>query len=528
MELKVKEGFIMNENSSKKKDIIKNIAIVFLVIMLLLTLFSNTFRNYSLPEVTMTNPISGQIKEQARGNGVIAAGDTYNVMVNESRTIASVAVAKGDHVEAGDVIYVLEDKKSDELNTAMNELDKLETTFKTDMFKAGLSNEVITKARTGNYDSISTMQAELNELERGIEEEQININNYTNQIVVEEILQNFENNYIKASEYDDATLNAMISYEIAQMELDLSTMKLFSDDTDAQNEKQKIINETKKRLEEAKLDKALGDASNTYNTELNKTEKNNIEKLKENAENHKKDMETKRTQLYADIAAQISLEAQQDAIDKKKAEVEELSAKSIGTQITAPVAGTIASLERKSGEKTKDSKEEEATIATIIPDGQTYLLDIVVDAKQANRVKVGDIGEVSNAWAFPNMSLVVKTIKDDADNQGKKKITFTVDGDDLKIGQALTVSVGSKSNNYDIVVPNSAIRKDTNGDFVLTLVERKTPFGKRYIAARRNVSKLSSDDSSTAISGEVTTNDYIIISSTKPLQDGDEFRLKEK
>ena len=42
----------MNENSGKKRrEWVKNAAIIFLSVMLVLTFFSNTFMNYSLPEV---------------------------------------------------------------------------------------------------------------------------------------------------------------------------------------------------------------------------------------------------------------------------------------------------------------------------------------------------------------------------------------------------------------------------------------------------------------------------------------------
>ena len=39
----------MNENVSKRRDWIKNVAIIFLAVMLVLTFFSNTIMNYSLP-----------------------------------------------------------------------------------------------------------------------------------------------------------------------------------------------------------------------------------------------------------------------------------------------------------------------------------------------------------------------------------------------------------------------------------------------------------------------------------------------
>ena len=42
----------MNENGGKKRrEWVKNAAIIFLSVMLVLTFFSNTFMNYSLPEV---------------------------------------------------------------------------------------------------------------------------------------------------------------------------------------------------------------------------------------------------------------------------------------------------------------------------------------------------------------------------------------------------------------------------------------------------------------------------------------------
>ena len=37
-----------------RKDKIKNITIIFLLVMLILTFFSNTIMNYSLPEVSAT------------------------------------------------------------------------------------------------------------------------------------------------------------------------------------------------------------------------------------------------------------------------------------------------------------------------------------------------------------------------------------------------------------------------------------------------------------------------------------------
>ena len=103
-----------------KREIIKNIAIVFLVIMLILTFFSKTIMNKSLPEVSTQGVTSGSVVTQVRGDGVIEADDPYKVVVEETRKVAGVLKHEGDRVEIGDVIYKLEGETSDELTNAKN------------------------------------------------------------------------------------------------------------------------------------------------------------------------------------------------------------------------------------------------------------------------------------------------------------------------------------------------------------------------------------------------------------------------
>ena len=61
---------------TKRRGIIKNIIIIFLVIMLVLTLFSNTIMNRSLPEVSVSNSQGGSITSQIKLNGSVSANQT--------------------------------------------------------------------------------------------------------------------------------------------------------------------------------------------------------------------------------------------------------------------------------------------------------------------------------------------------------------------------------------------------------------------------------------------------------------------
>ena len=96
----------MNEKAGKRRDWVKNAAIVFLTIMLILTFFSNTIMNYSLPEVAIQYIQAGTITSKVRGTGTVQSSSLYNVKVTESRKVTSVAVKVGDTVAEGDVISV--------------------------------------------------------------------------------------------------------------------------------------------------------------------------------------------------------------------------------------------------------------------------------------------------------------------------------------------------------------------------------------------------------------------------------------
>ena len=71
----------MEENIFKvRKDTVKNIAIVFLSVMLVLTFFSNSILNRSLPEVATEYVAYDSITERIRGTGTVTAQDPYKVI----------------------------------------------------------------------------------------------------------------------------------------------------------------------------------------------------------------------------------------------------------------------------------------------------------------------------------------------------------------------------------------------------------------------------------------------------------------
>ena len=112
------------ETNVKKREWVKTVAIIFLAVMLVLTFFSNTIMNHSLPEVATANVTSGTINAKIRGQGTVSANETYDVTIKQTRKVASIKVKAGQEVAAGDVLFTLEAEESDELKQAQADLDR--------------------------------------------------------------------------------------------------------------------------------------------------------------------------------------------------------------------------------------------------------------------------------------------------------------------------------------------------------------------------------------------------------------------
>ena len=235
-------------------------------------------------------------------------------------------------------------------------------------------------------------------------------------------------------------------------------------------------------------------------------------------------LKQEQTDLAADINAELDLSKASKDIAQKKEEIEKLKEKSMGSAIKAPVAGTVTSLTYVAGETTK--LEEAAAVIQV--EGKGFTVSFSVTNEQAKKVQVGDVADLQNAWHYEDAKAVLSAIKPDPESAGQKKLlVFDVTGSSIQAGQSLSLSVGQKSAEYELVVPNSAIREDSNGKFILIVESKSGPISNRYIATRVDVEVLASDDNNTAISAGLYGYEYVITTSTKPVEAGKQVRLNE-
>ncbi len=605
-----------------KREWVKNATIIFLAIMLVLTFFSNTIMNYSLPQVATQYVESDSITAKIRGTGTVEASDPFEVKIAETRTVTSVKVKPGEEVEKGDVLLELEDKESDELIEARKNVDTLQLEFDQKIISEGVSVDMLAKIKSGQITSMTDMQTQLTTAQNKIKTINTSISSYEKTVATleaqlkmlgyidtsaeatavtnaktqvtnaeaatataeankgsaETALANAEasyNNYTAAQKAYTSAQTARASAEAAKTKAlaDASSLpagmtQAAADEALANAEAELKAAITEENTAKAVLDKAgnyndilnaYNNAKNAYNTaatayssavssqaaasntlasaqltlankEDTSAEEKSINKQLATAnaslateqlnlataEDAYKDLQTKYTNelVLANEYAQII------AAQEQLAELEE---KAIGASIVAPISGKVSAISITAGQ---DTKPDEAVL-TIFPSGKEKTVSITVTNEQARKVSVGAVAEVANAWYYDDISVTLIQIKADQNNPATNKVlVFSVQGD-VNDGQSLDISVGDKSSNYELVVPNSAVREDKDGKYVLVVESKSSPLGNRYIAKRVNVEILASDDKKTAIKGDVESYAYVITTASKPIQAGDQVRFYE-
>lgn len=568
----------MNENGGKKRrERVKNAAIIFLSVMLVLTFFSNTFMNYSLPEVAAQYVQSGTITAKIRGTGTVESGDPYNVKISETRTISSVLVKTGDKVEKGAPLLLLEDKESKELTDAQAALDKAMLDFELALLSGDISNSAFQNVQNGNVSSLNTYQsrivaaeAEIDKWQKQVDEAttainqlktaQVNVDaggapdtsSEQNKVNVAQAALNSDEIKIakdKISEWQaaQATCQATIDKYNEKIASSVSGNGFVNQVTEDEyqlavknrdqyqsliNERQAFINSNPDKVKayDEKV-KALADANKALtekqNRKTNSTNSLTVQTQNWQTELDKRNIQLKaaqdtKAQLLKDISTELNLDYQLDSLKRQRDDIAKLQENAVGASIDAPISGTITSVTVKAG----DEAQPDTALVTMQPEGKGFTMSFSVTNDQAKRLSVGDKADLVNSWRYSDMDITLASIKPDTTDPGQKKLlTFDITGDEVTPGQSLNVSVGQKSANYDLIVPNSAIREDSNGKFILIVESKSSPLGNRYVATRVDVEVLASDDTQSAVSGALYGYEFVITTSTQPVEAGKLVRL---
>lgn len=547
----------------KNRGWVKNAAIIFLAVMLVLTFFSNTFMNHSLAEVATQSVTSGSITAKVRGTGTVESNGSYQVKAAATREIRAVMVKVGQEVNQGDVLFVLGEGPSEELDAATENLRQLQLSYQRTAvnmpsFDYSLDERNIEKAK----EALANAQAAENSAKAALEQ---NANVPEAELKAAQARLDSANQALTAARaelqtrYDAAVitrdqaqtrLQELLankpaetpaptepaegeetgetggeedSYQqqltAAQAELDAANALLESLDPSVDPTVKAAQAEADAAQEalDAILNRA-GPYAESYNqaVEARKAAEDELFTLEYNLN------QTKIQNNKTAAAAALELQDMAQQIEKAKKELAELSGGE-DNQITANVGGIIESIAYTAG----STAVKDDILCTIQVPDMGYSLSFSVTNEQARRLRVGDSASVTNYYWGSEITATLTNIKTDPKNpQTSKLLTFDLSGD-VNAGSELTISVGQKSQNYEIIIPNSAIRTDSNGSYVLTVEAKNSPLGNRYIAQRVDIEVIAADDVNSAVTGDLSNGDFVITTSNKPVQKGDQVRMAD-
>lgn len=629
------------EFKPKNREWVKNAAIVFLAVLLVLTFFSNTIMNRSLPEVATAGVTDGSIVAKVRGTGTVKANGSHNVKTTQTREIRSVMVKVGQEVSTGDTLFVLGAGDSQELETAKETLRDLQYAYQKsavnmpnfnyttemravetasnnldaadkaysdalttyNLMKNELSDKetldklsVAEDAMKTAYNTLISVQSSYDSAYQALNAKVVDWQNRVNQLSSITPIetpaptqeqnqgggsqdagsgnQNEENKETQdtsgsgngttvqgSSQTDGLTAQTMAStvrrsggivlladvgditlsgsYQPGEttpnMVKDLATAEQWL--KAAQADLSAFASSNGATLENAKsaYDTAKGkyDALLKYNEQVNYQlvpYKEALDKATAEMEAAEDAYEDACNNLYFTqtqngktlTSASIDLQQQAEKIKAAQEKVKQLSGDA-GDQITANVNGVVTAINVSAG----DTVTKDTVVCTIEVPDMGHTLSFSVTNDQAQRLRVGDTATVSNYYWGNEIVATLSNIRTDPKNpQTNKELTFELSGD-VTSGSELTISVGQKSANYDTIVPNSAIRSDNNGKFVLAIEAKSSPLGNRYIAKRVSVEVLASDDNNSAVVADLSYGDYVITTSNSPVKSGDQVRMAE-
>lgn len=615
----------------RRKDAIKNFAIIFLVVMLVLTFFSNTIMNYSLPQVAVQYMESGSITTTIRGTGTVESGDPYNVIVKETRTVSSITARVGQEVRQGDILFSLSSEDSEELEAAKEELKNAQEVYDDRLLKIDITSSIIASSQgtisTSEYRSkITVAQNEMDAAQKEYDSALAELDKITQQMdalgtlgistadqvkldaakdtmddaetalinaglsetIVYSEFTTLENAAATAKTNEDAAKSALDSanatltskqgiVDIAQANLDdliaagaqageidydNASAELAAAIAERDSAANAIVDPTtgyQKQYDDAVASRTAADTAVTNYKNGNSYKlysayvqaKNNYYNLKASLNNGaSSEADTWNSLNTQKIAAEDKVKKAKEKLDEKtdylgelvgdielirelnkdyqkivdaQKKVDKLTTSSAAMDITAPINGTILNVYIISGKQTAAG---EAAVV-IQPEGQGYTMSFSVSNNEAKTISIGAAASVANSWWYNDVTGTVESIRPDtASPNTNKLVTLNLSGS-LVVGQTLTMSIDSRTSNYDSIVPNSAIHEDNNGKFILVVQSKPSPLGNRYFAVRYDVQVLASDDTKSAVKAGLEGYEYVITTSSKPISAGDQVRLSE-
>ena len=551
----------MAKGSARRARVIKAM-IAFVAILAVLTFFSNTIMNMTIPKVLGSYASRGNLSYSNSAKGKVVVDNMTEIKGLEGRVVDEIKVTSYDVVKKGDTILTLKPIEDDE--TLELKKEQLKTAEREKAYDARQPKEKTDFSM--NIDAINLAKTTLSEAKDTLKKVQNkkNVMNSNQKIIDEESVKEVSleaavsaaaktvedlKTQIDKIKAEKAPLEAQITVYQETNTPEPTEDELLNNSTpyailvnkvkEKEEEIKKIeaqLAPAEARMKEAsadlaecqgKIEKAQNEISSLENLPSEAAAKNAVSSAQNQLDKANKEYSSAKTEasINADKAKDDAND-RDEKIAKLKAEIEKLEAAAKITEIKAPAAGYVYNLAVSAG----DNLTAKTTVGYILPESNRECsVTFSFETKTAQNIWAGQQLEVTSGFI---QGCTVMSKKPDPDNpRGSMLVKCRVEGNESWPDEEVTVNAGRGNDNYKCVVSSSAVNEDNSGHFVYAIIGSSTPLGDKYTVKRIDVSVEATDGAYSAITsnnGELDKYDVmIVIRSEKPLEDGQRVRLED-
>lgn len=558
----------MNES---KKLIIRNTAVVFLLVILLLTFFSKTINNYLLPEVQVRPASRGNLENETKASGEVKLLHTSKIFSPGNLSINEVHVKEGENVSKGAILLTVDASRAQleiqsrefELLRLKNDLAAYKENFKPIVI-ADYEEEIARASKTlenekQNLEIIKSIYSE--DVKAHIEAASKNVENAKKDLSNKEKL--LESKKLEADkaqkEYDRTVKEMKLAVAVKDMELsqfmDNPPNVSYDQMTLLLNQLELEVQKLKNQLENYKanytpIDLSLYESDITAAKEAVNKEENNlkqvIETYEQNSENRLRLFNAQISLENAEVALSQKqeqlLKKQEEAgieqngfnrtVEQKEAEIR-LKALEITTmkkdipadgRILSPYEGLIKTVNIENGQTSTNQQ----VLFEVVKKDTALSVQWMMNPAQAELLKAGD--KVSLKIKGEGALTIDARVDDKkfSSQDGMYLFSSELSPEEypLKDGQEAEITALKTSETYDLIVPTSCLSKQNGLEYLFILRERQGALGLENYVEQVNITSLESDDLNTAITGNIKPDDQLVILSSKPLYNNAQVKLR--
>lgn len=466
-------------------------ALRFFATMVVLTLAARSASGAAMARVSLTTPNRGTIVQKASASAEITAGESEALELPADVTVRAVYASVGQTLKEGDSILLLD------LEELQDQLDAAKATR-------------------------SQQEAQLARLSASTAPDSSSI------VSAQQSLDRAKEDYTRTDERTAAAVNeAKASLSAAQTARDEAAKKLeaLKSQTDPAPTEEELA-AARAALEEAEA--ALSEAKQAVGS-AEASREDSLLSAKRSMENAESSL-AQANEAYSQAQASASLTAQSNAAEAEALRLEKeknderidllTSLVEADGLVRAPRDTLLTACSLEQGQPCPEGESLQ-----LAKDGSELLVQFSLPADQAEKVAVGQTVTVTQGSA--DAEATVRLVESSGEEEpGLITAVLPETAAGFNAGTAQAELVFSRTA-YDLCLPVSALRQDSQGSYVLTVEEEKTAFGITLTALRVPVTVLETDSAGQFAAVEGSIGGGIIVSSTRAVSPGASVRLEE-